>query len=452
MINELDDILEQLRKWIEDNITLQVDPLASVFAALALIVAMRANWRSAKIVKDERNRAGNISRVAIHEHSLQAAMDAPLGTFGKKAQGTSPRDAGDPEGFVCSVYSGDTDVEVESAYLKIIYTRGFLARERWEVRIDLQMSEGLAVPATALPFRMKRNSRLDWVLPSFVVFFPNGRGAERKLDVTRLMTAGEQLRFEFGAYSRVSAAPSIAKKEHRLSLAGLPLRGGPWTKIVKHSSLWEALTSPDCPDSLKGWFLEWLECRQDFQERIEADKSGHLRRWFHQVVRDSYWPPGYIAIGRPKMKFGDSANDTRGHRVMRTIFAMPDMSLIDSGRTVSGPGGSSELSQVRISLAMSLLSGEVAPTALAIGNSSWPPGLTLDDPILQAAIEARRLTDLSERRPLSQKEAKARADDLAIITHDLSRCAYASLEECDEVVSEMISGRERSMPVPSPRV
>lgn len=449
MFNDLGANFEQVRSWLESNLSWQTDPVTSLISGIALIVAVRANRRSAKILADERNRAGNISKVIIHDHSMQAAVDRLPGKSNRKLQTTPQRDSGAPEGFVCSVYSGDTDVEVESVYLKILFTRGLLGQERWEIRLDLEASEGLAVPPTPLPFRMKQNSRLDWILPTFVTFFPGRRGQERKLDAPRLLGQGEQLCFEFGAYSRVNAAPVTARKRHRFPyvLPIFPARGGPWTKVVKYSSLWAALTSPTCPDSLKGWFLEWLECRVDFQERIDADKTGTLRDWFHQVVRWHYWPPGRILIGPTRASFGDPESDTPKRRASRTFFALPDMSPIDSGPTVSGPGGSSELSQFRLWLAFLALTGTETPTTFVSDATSWPSGLNPDDPVLEAATEARHSADLMKGRQLTQKERTTFRDHLSAISLELSRCTYLTPADCDKEVELWLWGSEESSPV-----
>lgn len=447
MPNALSDIFEQVRNWIETDLAFQMDPLASFIAVIALLTARRADRRSANMMAAERDRAGNISHVIIHEHSLQAAMRGSL----KKSRTTSQRDADAPEGFVCSVYSGDTDVEVESVYLKIVFIKGVFGQERWEIRVDIQSSEGLAVPATPLPFRMPPNSRLDWIFPSFVTFFPSRRGLERKLGVERLMSPNEQLCFEFGAYSRVSGTPVTTSMLHRLGIFGFPARGGPWTKVVKHSSLWDALTSPSCPDSLKGWFLEWLECHENFQERIDADESNMLRDWFHQAVFRHYWPPIPIRLEQPKPQFGDPENNTREHRVKRTLLMIPDMTPIDSGRTISGPGGSSELSRFRIGLAMSILDGTVPPVTSTSNISSWPSGLTIDDSVLEAATGARHLCDLGDRRTLTQKEGETLTEHLSVIGLELSRCTYMSPSDPVGLVAEFLRLREELTAIESER-
>lgn len=442
MVDGLSGIFEQMYSWVINNLSLQVDPVASSIAAFALIVAIVANRRSARMLADERDRAGNISKVIIHDHSLQAAAESLPGKWKRKSYTTSQRDAGDPEGFMCSVYSGDTDVEVESVYLKIIFTKGMLGQERWEIRVDLQASEGLADPPASLPFQMKRNSRLDWIFPSFVASFPNGRGLERKVGILRVMTPSEQLRFEFGAYSRVSAAPAVALRQHRLRIFGFPTRGGPWTKVVKYPSLFDALASSSCPDSLKGWFLEWLECRVDFQERLDTDKSGELRDGFYQVVLWHYWPPGSIELGPKHVSIGDPEHNTREHRITRTFFALPDMSPVDGGRTVSGPGGSSEFSQSRIALAMSVLVDSETPRP---DTSTWPPGVA-KDLVLKAALEARRLGDFKGRRQLTSKEAIALKKHLSVVSRELSRCTYAPPSTCEEMVSKAFKGQGEPWP------
>ena len=440
LIDDASAIMQQVFSWIDENLTIQIDPLASIIAVVALVVAIRANLRATRLVEADRHRAGNISRVAIHEHSFQAAMDGRSGDSHRNSHTTPQRDTGDAEGFVCSVYSGDTDVEVESVYLKIIFTRGVIGQERWEIRVDIQSSEGLAAPATNLPFRMQRNSRLDWTFPTFVTWFPNARGRERRLDVTRVMGPNEQLRFEFGAYSRVSAAPVIAEREHRLGLFGFPTRGGPWTRVVKHSSLWDALISPECPESLKGWFLEWLECRADFQDRVDADATGKLRDCFHDVLLWNYWPPGMINVGVAKAKFGDPENDTPRHRVQRTLLALPSMAPMDSGPTVSGPGASGELSQFRIGLAMSVLAGIALVPNPTSRTSDWPSGLADDDPVLRAAAEARRLSNIRKQRPLSGREGEALREQLSTLSRELSRCTYGPPSDCEVAVSEVFKG------------
>lgn len=424
-----------------DNLTFQIDPLASMVAILALLVAMRANRRSAKIIEDDRNRAGNVSRVAIHEHYFQKVIDYSPATP-RRIGGTAQRDAGDPEGFICSVYSGDTEAEVESVYLNIVFIRGLFGQERWEIRLDIQSSEGIAVPSVELPFRMKQNSRLDWIFPTFVILLPGSRGRERRAGVMRLMTLTEQLRFEFGAYSRASAAPSVAVREHRHGILGLPIRRGPWTRVVRHSSLWDALTDPACPDSLKGWFLEWLECRADFQDRVTNDKSERFREWFHHVVYWNYWPPGRIDVGLSRFKAGDPQNDDPQHRRMRTFLALPDMSPIDSGRTVSGPGGSSDFSQFRMARAMAVLSGKTSVSLVKSESTDWlsPTKLTPDDPIIVAATEARRLGDSIGKRQLSRQEGESLKEHLTTLSIELSRCTYGRLSECENFVLKIFNG------------
>lgn len=439
MLDTLLGFFEQLRVWIENDVDVQVDPLASLIASFALIVAVRANWRSAKMLADERSRAGNISKIAIHEHSMQSVLEDRT-----RSPRTSPRDAGEGEGFVCSVYSGDTEVEVESIYLKIVFIEGMLARRRWEIRVDIQASEGLAMPATSLPFRMQPNSRLDWTFPTFITFFPGRRGKERKVDVTRVMRTSEQLCFEFGAYSRVSSAPVEALKWHRLGFLGLPLKAAPWTRVVKYPSLWAALTSPDCPDSLRGWFLEWLECRADFDQRLADDPSGTLRDLFFEVVYWHYWPVGAIAIGGGKLASGDPEHDTPKHRIMGTVLLLGDMSPIDRGHAVSGRGGSSEASQLRMLLVMSLLSGMVTSAELSAIGYEWPPGLNLDDALIRSAMKARRLGDMRNRKQLSSSENDELAEHLCAIVEELSRCTYMPPTYCQEVVFDALEGSPRS--------
>jgi hypothetical protein len=426
-------ILEQVRAWIENKVSVQVDPLASLIATFALIIAVRAERRSAKMLAEERSRAGNISKVAIHEHSMQAVFD-------HRSPQTSPRDAGQGEGFVCSVYSGDTEVEVEGIYLKIVFIEGLLARRRWEIRVDIQASEGLALPATSLPFRMKQNSRLDWTFPTFVTFFPNGRGEERRVDVTRVMSPSEQLCFEFGAYSRASSVPIKARTWHRLGFLGVPLRGAPWTKVIKYPSLWAALTSATCPASLRGWFLEWLECREDFEDRIANDPSGELRNLFHQIVVWRYWPAGHLTIGGVRTGFGDPEHDSRKHRIMGTLLGLGDMSPIDRGHAVSGRGGSGEASQLRMFLALSLLAGKITSSELLVERFEWPPGLTSDDDVLKSAVAARRLGDIKNRQRLTQRESDELAQHLSTVRLELEKCTYMPPADCEEAVSQALEG------------
>lgn len=426
--------LEQVGAWIQNDVAVQVDPLASTIAVIALVVAARANRRSAKMLADERSRAGNISKIAIHEHSMQAVFEDR-----SRSPQTAPRDAGEGEGFVCSVYSGDTEVEVESVYLKIVFVEGMLARRRWEVRVDIQASEGLAMPATSLPFRMQPNSRLDYIFPTFVTFFSQSCGKLRKMDVTRFIFPSEQLCFEFGAYSRVSQVPITALRWHRLGSLGIPLRwAAPWTKVVKYPSLWDALTSDTCPDSLRGWFLEWLECRVDFDQRVAGDPS--LRNRLHEVVYWHYWPVGKVAIGGARVAFGDPGHDPHKHRLIRAVLARGGNKLIDRGRTVSGPGGSSEFSQFRLSLVLALLSGAVAPSELSAENSQWPRGLSIKDALLESAVKARRLGDIRNRKQLTQSESDELAEHLSSIGQELSRCTYMPTEDCEEVVSQALQG------------
>lgn len=429
-------LIEQLGVWTYQNLTLQV-----IVATLALIVAIRANRRSAKISADDRKRAGNISRVTIQQHSMQTATDHLPGMI-RSLPSTSQRDAREPEGFICSVYSGETEVEVESVYLKIVFTKGILGQTRWEIHVDIPSNEGLALPATPLPHRMKRDSRLDWTFPTFVTSMPSKRGLERKVGVLRVMRPNEQLLFEFGAYARVSATPTIARSDHRLGLLGFPARGGPWTRVIKYPSLWEALTDPGCPASLRGWFLEWLECRVDFQEQLDADESGNLREWFHQVVLWNYWPPGQFVLYPIDVQIGDPDNDASRHRRARTLLAIPDMTLIDRGRTVSGPGGSSELGQFRLSRAMAVLSGAIPPVSRASEAKSWPAGLAINDPVLKAAAEARKLGDISGRRQLSRQERQTLSKHLSTMSLELSRCIYAPLSECEAAISEVFDQKE----------
>jgi hypothetical protein len=415
-------------------VAVQIDPLASFIAILALIFAIRANRRSARMLADDRDRAGNFSKVLIHEHSFQSYLKGDR----NRSRAISQRDSGVPEGFVCSVQSGETDVEVESVFLKVIFTRGLFGQERWEVRVDIKAGEGLAVPCTALPFRMKDNSRLDWVFPSFVTFSPSHRGRERKLGAARLMSPLEQIKFRFVAQSKVSS-PVIAESEHRLGVRGIPSRGGPWTKIVKYESLWDAITSPTCPDSLRGWFLEWLECRTDFQERIDADKSDQLRALFHHIYTWNYWRPGNVEIGWHTVKFGNPKNGSPKDRLLRTIFLLPDTTPIDNGRNVSGPGGSSELSQVRLYLALSVLNGSANPEDVGVRTDSWPQGLTADDPVLLAAVEARHLLDGKDFTHMSSAERKELVRREVMIGRELRRCTYMEEEDCTKMVVEYMN-------------
>lgn len=437
MLDSIGQLFEMFRAWVESNVTVQVDPLASVIAVLALIIAIRANRRASKMLADDRNRAGNISKVVIHEHSMQAVFD-------DRPPKTAARDAGDSEGFVCSVYSEETYVEVEGAYLKIIFVSGVLGQRRWEIRIDLHQGEGLSSPPPPLPHRLEPNSRLDWNFPTFITTFPAHAGPERRVDVARVMRSDEQLCFEFGAYSRASSAPVVAFQWHREGFGGFPLKGGFWTRVVRYSSLWEALIADDCPKPLRAWFLEWLECRTDFDARLSGDISGQYRRLFHETLLLDCWPAGYFPKGGGKISFGDPDLDAPRRRLSRLLLAIPDRSMIDRGHAVSGPGGSSELSQARMGLALQLLDGTLASTDLLAGASDLPKGLSADDPVLVSAIEARRLSDTKARNQLTRQESRRFEKCMSALRLEIARCTYAPEDVCERLLDQSLNGTPES--------
>lgn len=433
-----DDIVNlpsHIYEWLAQNLSLQVDPVSALVATLALVVAIGANRQARRMRSDERNRAGNISRVSIQEHSLQAA---PREEYSESPQ----RITGSEEGFVCSVHSGDTEVEVDSVYLKIVFVRGLFGQQRWEVRVDLSAMEGLAIRPTPLPHRMRPHARLDWILPPFVSFFPRKRGDERRVGLLRVMVPNEQLRIEFGAYSRVGVAPITARSEHELRILGFPLRGGPWTRVEKRNSLWDALADPDCPDSLRAWFLEWLECRSDFSSRIAEDSSEALLLMFHNVLVDNYWPPGEIALlFGDDVKIGDPKNNATSHRFARTFFALPDNSPVGSGHVVSGPGGSSRLSQFRLNFALQVLNGQISPNDLR-EDDSWPRGLGAGDPTFKNALEARRLVDLKHERQLIEYEEKTLQNLVKSLAIEVGRCTYMPVWVGERVVRSLLNLQE----------
>lgn len=437
------EILRYLQRLLAD-LSLHIDPLASLVAIASLVIALIADRRSRRLFAIERAREGKVDKVRIQTHSLQPMLDSPLSPLGN----TPARHSDMPEGFVCSVYSGSDDVEVEGAFLRISFIEGFLGQRRYDIKVDLRSGEGMAEPPPLLPHRMPPHSRLDWIFPTFLTYFPNGRGYERVVDVLRILDAmHEQLYFEFGAYSRTSNIPVTSVAWRRVTPLPIPLKGGPWTRVITYDSLWDAVMSPSSPASLKGWFLEWLECRPDFEARIAEDKTGTLREYIRGVRSWCYWPPGQVPVGvsGSNVLVGDPDHDKTSHLLANMASGLQDKAPADRGAIVSGTGGSGSARQERIHAVFTILAdgGDAGldPREASV-NATQPRDRSapVTDQVLRAAVETRRLYERSKRQALKHTDADRLAKSRSVIRTELSKCIYFSDNECDQLIDLALQG------------
>ena len=431
--------MEWLQTWLEwmqtHGIALQVDPLAFAVATLSLVYAWRANRRAESLESAERARAGQIQRVEIQKHSMQNALDF------RRKHTTALRDTRHAEGFVCSAYSGDYPAIVEGVYLKIVYIEGLLAQRRYEIHVDLDAGEGLAEPAPQLPHRLGKHDRLDWTFPTFLVTSAAKRGLERKAGSMRIHKESEQLKFEFGAYSAVNGTPVVDTRWHREHLFVVPIPWkAPWSIVTKYDSLWSAVTAPECPETLKAWFLEWVECRADFKDHMEGSGGEDLRAAFFDIVLRREWPSGWVLLRPGVASVGSRDFNTPRVRLLRTLLAVGDLSPVDEGRVLSGPGGSSYASRFRIYCVLVLLSGRATAEDLPPNPSDWPHGVTRDDSHIRAAIDARRLIDRRAKAGITKAELK-RLDQLAsMIKDEIVRCTYMPIDMADTLMARAVAG------------
>lgn len=428
--------LHQIEIFLKDhNVSIQVDPLAFTISFLSIVIAVRANKKSNSIAALERLRGGQLKEVLITEHAMQAHLNKAPGV--PKVAATASRLNRSPEGFVCRATSGSTPVEVEGAFLDIFYARGFWTSTRYVIHVDLAAGEGLALPPPLIPTRIEPHSSIDWTFPTFLTATLGGREKHRVLDVLRLLSLTETLVFKFGAFSRSSPLAATFESRHG---ARFPFRfvEGPWTRVVEYSSLWDAVMQPTSPESLQGWFLEWVECRKDFLDRVEADPTDALRKHARNIRKQQYWPAGSEAIGTPgRLSLGYLEPKSRSARFWNAFLLIPDRPRVDRGRVLSGPGGSGIMSQERLRMMLAILRGEVATVRLD-EIDEWYPVHSVE--LIETALAFRTLYSGSRAKKLTRQETAHFERLRAAIVTEVSRCTYLSNSESERLLDGVLKG------------
>lgn len=278
-LNDLSRWLKELTSRLGDlwqRTQIQIDPIASLVAVCALIVAILAHRQSTRTNKRQRelqDKLGRIDHVRIampawHHKNLRTGLQTTLGGTFKSRPEVADK-------VICSVYSGAADIEVESVYLRIESRFGYIRQRVFHIEVDINMGEGMAEKPPTLPVALPGHSRLDWVVTQLFFFYPFKRRGNEDWGTGKILQVDESLELEFGAYAKSSAQPGT-----QMVRAGNPLRL-PWARHVYYSSVLEMLTSEDAPPILRTWFLSFIDSHHNIDQ---------IRAEFYRTVDPNDYP------------------------------------------------------------------------------------------------------------------------------------------------------------------